>query len=110
MRIEGVTAILKWEVQFLPLQTDIFEHEHERGIQKNTRNNCKAREEQITAQQKESQLPYKTACEKVGYKVEWNQDSYLAKVGKRWTDCQIVCQQKKLPVEFSKKPKLILKK
>ena len=43
----------------------------------------KAREEQITAQQKESQLPYKTACEKAGYKVEWNQDSYLAKVGKR---------------------------
>jgi hypothetical protein len=70
----------------------------------------KAREEQITAQQKESQLPYKAACEKAGYKVEWNQDSYLAKVGKRWTDCQIVCRQKNLPVEFSKKPKLILKK
>jgi hypothetical protein len=70
----------------------------------------KAREEQITAQQKESQLPYKTACEKAGYKVEWNQDSYLAKVGKRWTDCRTVCRQKNLPVEFSKKPKLILKK
>jgi hypothetical protein len=70
----------------------------------------KAEEEQITAQQKESQLPYKAACEKAGYKVEWNQDSYLAKVGKRWTDCQIVCRQKNLPVEFSKKPKLILKK
>jgi hypothetical protein len=70
----------------------------------------KAREEQITAQQKESQLPYKAACEKAGYKVEWNQDSYLAKVGKRWTDCQTVCRQKNLPVEFSKKPKLILKK
>jgi hypothetical protein len=70
----------------------------------------KAREEQITARQKESQFPYKTACEKAGYKVEWNQDSYLAKVGKRWTDCRTVCQQKNLPVEFSKKPKLILKK
>ena len=70
----------------------------------------KAEEEQITAQQKESQLPYKTACEKAGYKVEWNQDSYLAKVGKRWTDCRTVCRQKNLPVEFSKKPKLILKK
>ena len=70
----------------------------------------KAKEEQITAQQKESQLPYKTACEKAGYKVEWNQDSYLAKVGKRWTDCRTVCRQKNLPVEFSKKPKLILKK
>jgi hypothetical protein len=70
----------------------------------------KAREEQITAQQKESQLPYKTACEKAGYKVEWNQDSYLAKVGKRWTDCRTVCRQKNLSVEFSKKPKLILKK
>jgi hypothetical protein len=70
----------------------------------------KAEEEQITAQQKESQLPYKAACEKAGYKVEWNQDSYLAKVGKRWTDCRTVCQQKNLPVEFSKKPKLILKK
>jgi hypothetical protein len=70
----------------------------------------KAREEQITAQQKESQLPYKAACEKAGYKVEWNQDSYLAKVGKRWTDCRTVCRQKNLPVEFSKKPKLILKK
>jgi len=70
----------------------------------------KAEEEQITAQQKEFQLPYKTACEKAGYKVEWNQDSYLAKVGKRWTDCRTVCRQKKLPVEFSKKPKLILKK
>jgi len=70
----------------------------------------KAEEEQITAQQKESQLPYKTACEKAGYKVEWNQDSYLAKVGKRWTDCRTVCRQKNLSVEFSKKPKLILKK
>jgi hypothetical protein len=70
----------------------------------------KAEEEQITARQKESQFPYKTACEKAGYKVEWNQDSYLAKVGKRWTDCRTVCQQKNLPVEFSKKPKLILKK
>jgi hypothetical protein len=70
----------------------------------------KAREEQITAQQKESQLPYKTACEKAGYKVEWNQDSYLAKVGKRWTDCRTVCRQKNLLVEFNKKPKLILKK
>jgi hypothetical protein len=70
----------------------------------------KAREEQITAQQKESQLPYKTACEKAGYKVEWNQESYLAKVGKRWTDCRTVCRQKNLSVEFSKKPKLILKK
>ncbi len=70
----------------------------------------KAREEQITAQQKESALPYKTACEKAGYRVEWNQDSYFAKVGKRWTDCRTVCQQKNLPVEFSKKPKLILKK
>jgi hypothetical protein len=70
----------------------------------------KAREEQITAQQKESQLPYKTACEKAGYKVEWNQDSYLAKVGKRWTDCRTVCRQKNLSIEFSKKPKLILKK
>jgi hypothetical protein len=70
----------------------------------------KAEEEQITAQQKESQLPYKTACEKAGYKVEWNQDSYLAKVGKRWTDCRTVCRQKNLLVEFSKKPKLILKK
>lgn len=72
----------------------------------------KAKEEQIIAQQKESQLPYKTACEKAGYKVEWNQVQgfYLAKVGKRWTDCQTVCQQKHLPVEFSKKPKLILKK
>jgi hypothetical protein len=70
----------------------------------------KAEEEQITAQQKESQLPYKTACEKAGYKVEWNQDSYLAKVGKRWTDCRTVCRQKNLPVEFNKKPKLILKK
>jgi hypothetical protein len=70
----------------------------------------KAEEEQITAQQKESQLPYKAACEKAGYKVEWNQDSYLAKVGKRWTDCRTVCRQKNLPVEFSKKPKLILKK
>jgi hypothetical protein len=70
----------------------------------------RAEEEQITAQQKESQLPYKTACEKAGYKVEWNQDSYLAKVGKRWTDCRTVCRQKNLPVEFNKKPKLILKK
>jgi hypothetical protein len=70
----------------------------------------KAEEEQITAQQKESQLPYKTACEKAGYKVEWNQDSYLAKVGKKRTDCRTVCQQKNLQVEFSKKPKLILKK
>jgi hypothetical protein len=70
----------------------------------------KAEEEQITAQQKESQLPYKTACEKAGYKVEWNQDSYLAKVGKRWTDCQTVCRRNNLSVEFSKKPKLILKK
>jgi len=70
----------------------------------------KAEEEQITAQQKESQLPYKAACEKAGYKVEWNQDSYLAKVGKRWTDCRTVCRQKNLLVEFSKKPKLILKK
>jgi hypothetical protein len=70
----------------------------------------KAEEEQITAQQKESQLPYKTACEKAGYKVEWNQDSYLAKVGKGWTDCRTVCRQKNLLVEFSKKPKLILKK
>jgi|GEM_PF-5910573 len=69
----------------------------------------KAREEQITAQQKESQLPYKTACEKAGYKVEWNQDSYLAKVGKRWTDCRTVCRQKNLSVD-SKKPKLVLKK
>jgi hypothetical protein len=70
----------------------------------------KAEEEQQSAQQKESQLPYKTACEKAGYKVEWNQDSYLAKVGKRWTDCRTVCRQKNLSVEFSKKPKLILKK
>jgi hypothetical protein len=70
----------------------------------------KAEEEQITARQKESQFPYKTACEKAGYKVEWNQDSYLAKVGKRWTDCRTVCRQKNLSVEFSKKPKLILKK
>jgi hypothetical protein len=70
----------------------------------------KAEEEQQSAQQKESQLPYKTACEKAGYKVEWNQDSYLAKVGKRWTDCRTVCRQKNLLVEFSKKPKLILKK
>jgi hypothetical protein len=70
----------------------------------------KAEEEQITAQQKEFQLPYKTACEKAGYKVEWNQGSYLAKVGKRWTDCRTVCRQKNLPVEFNKKPKLILKK
>lgn len=72
----------------------------------------KAKEEQIIEQQKESALPYKIACEKAGYKVEWNQDSYLAKVGKKWTDCQTVCRQKNLPVEveFSKKPKLILKK
>ena len=70
----------------------------------------KAKEEQIIEQQKESQLPYKTACEKAGYKVEWNQDSYLAKVGKRWTDCRTVCRQKNLPVEFSKKPKLVLRK
>lgn len=70
----------------------------------------KAREEQIIEQQKESQLPYKTACEKAGYKVEWNQDSYLAKVGKKWTDCRTVCRQKNLLVEFSKKPKLVLKK
>ena len=70
----------------------------------------KAKEEQIIVQQKESQLPYKTACEKAGYKVEWNQDSYLAKVGKKWTDCRTVCRQKNLPVEFSKKPKLVLKK
>lgn len=70
----------------------------------------KAKEEQIIEQQKESQLPYKTACEKAGYKVEWNQDSYLAKVGKKWTDCRTVCRQKNLPVEFSKKPKLVLKK
>ena len=70
----------------------------------------KAEEEQITAQQKESQLPYKAACEKAGYKVEWNQDSYLAKVGKRWTDCRTVCRRNNLSVEFSKKPKLILKK
>lgn len=70
----------------------------------------KAKEEQIIAQQKESQLPYKTACEKAGYKVEWNQDSYLAKVGKKWTDCRTVCRQKNLSVEFGKKPKLILRK
>ena len=69
----------------------------------------KAREEQIIEQQKESALPYKIACEKAGYKVEWNQDSYLAKVGKRWTDCRTVCRQKNLPV-VSKKPKLVLKK
>ena len=72
----------------------------------------KAKEEQIIAQQKESQLPYKTACEKAGYKVEWNQVQvcYFAKVGKKWTDCRTVCRQKNLPVEFSKKPKLILRK
>lgn len=70
----------------------------------------KAKEEQVVEQQKESQLPYKVACEKAGYKVEWNQDSYFAKIGKKWTDCRTVCRQKNLPVEFSKKPKLILKK
>ena len=72
----------------------------------------KAKEEQIIEQQKESQLPYKTACEKAGYKVEWNQVQvcYFAKVGKRWTDCRTVCRQKNLLVEFSKKPKLVLKK
>ena len=70
----------------------------------------KEREEQITAQQKECQLPYKVACEKAGYRVEWNQGSYLAKVGKNWTDCRTVCRQKNLTVEFSKKPKLVLKK
>lgn len=70
----------------------------------------KVKEERIIEQQKESQLLYKTACEKAGYKVEWNQDSYLAKVGKKWTDCRTVCRQKNLPVEFSKKPKLVFRK
>lgn len=72
----------------------------------------KAKEDQIIKQQKESQLPYKTACEKAGYKVEWNQVQvcYFAKVGKKWTDCRTVCRQKNLPVEFNKKPKLVLKK
>lgn len=72
----------------------------------------RAKEEQIIEQQKEYQLPYKTACEKAGYKVEWNQVQvcYFAKVGKRWTDCQTVCRQKNLPVEFSKKPKLVLRR
>ena len=78
-------------------------------INKNLKeDNAKNKEKQLVAQQQQSQLPYKVACEKAGYKVEWNLDSYLAKVGKKWTDCRTVCRQKNLPVEFSKK--LILKK